>query len=75
VFDGFKCGFGVDSQGEAWGHKQSIEIVCIAHACVCEFLENKQSDVEIPMEWNMQKNLLSQKDIKTPSIKNHLSHI
>jgi len=37
-------------------------------------LENKQSDVETLVEWNMQKNLPSQKDIKTPSIKNHLGH-
>jgi hypothetical protein len=28
---------------------------------VCEFLENKQSDVETLVEWNMQKNLPSQK--------------
>jgi hypothetical protein len=30
--------------------------------------------VEIPMEWNMHKNLPPQKDTKTPSIKNHLGH-
>ncbi len=38
----FKCGFGVDSWGEAWGtNKMSIEIAYIAHAHVCEFLESK----------------------------------
>jgi hypothetical protein len=38
----FKCGFGVDSQGEGWEQKQvSIEIAYITHACVCEFLEGK----------------------------------
>jgi hypothetical protein len=26
------------------------------------------------MEWNMHKNVPPQKDIKTPSIKNHLNH-
>jgi hypothetical protein len=36
----FKCGFGVDSQGQGWEHKQvSIKIVYITCACVCEFLE------------------------------------
>jgi len=52
----------------------SIEIAYIAHAHVCEFLEGKWGDVETPMEWNMHKNLPLQKDINTPSIKNHLNH-
>jgi len=29
----------VTSQGEAWGHKVSIKIAYITHACVYEFLE------------------------------------
>jgi hypothetical protein len=56
-------------------NKVSIEIVYIAHAHVCEFLEGKRGDVETPVEWNMHKNLPPQKDIKTPSIKNHFGHI
>jgi hypothetical protein len=34
-FDGFKCGFGVDSQGEAWQHKQSVDRNCIHSTCMC----------------------------------------
>ncbi len=52
----------------------SIEIAYIAHAHVCEFLEGEQGDAKILVEWNMHKNLPPQKDIKTPSIKNHLNH-
>ncbi len=55
-------------------NKVSIKIVYIAHAHVREFLEGKWGDVETPMEWNMHKNVPPQKDIKTPSIKNHLNH-
>jgi hypothetical protein len=43
------------------------------HLCV-RFLEGEQSDVETPMEWNIDKKLALQKDIKNPSIKNHRSH-
>jgi hypothetical protein len=56
-------------------NKMLIEIAYITHAHVYEFLEGKQGDVETPVEWNTRKNLPPQKDIKTPSIKNHLSHI
>ncbi len=55
-------------------NKVPIKIAYIPHAHVCEFLEGKQGDVQAPVEWNMHKNLPSQKDIKTPSIKNHISH-
>ncbi len=56
-------------------NKVSIEIVYIAHACVCEFLEGERSDVKTLVEWNTHKNLPLQKDINTPSIKNHFNHI
>jgi hypothetical protein len=56
-------------------NKVSIKIVYIAHAHVCEFLEGKWGDVETLVERNMHQNLPPQKDIKTPSIKNHLDHI
>ncbi len=55
-------------------NKILIKIAYITHACVCEFLEGEQSDVETLVEWNMHKNLPPRKDIKTPLIKNHLSH-
>jgi hypothetical protein len=54
-------------------NKVSIEIAYIAHAC--EFLEGERGDAKTLVEWNMHKNLPPQKDIKTPSIKNHLNHI
>lgn len=68
----FKHGLGVDFQGEAWGaNKASIEIACIPHARVSEFLEGEQGNVKTPMEWNIHKKLALQKDIKNPLIKNH----
>jgi len=41
---------------------------------VFEFLEGEWGDAKTLVEWNMHKNLPPQKDIKTPSIKNHLGH-
>jgi len=55
-------------------NKMSIEIAYITHACVCDFLEGEQNDVETPLDINMHKNLPPQKDIKTPLINNHLCH-
>ncbi len=55
-------------------NKVLIKIAYIAHASVCEFLEGERDYVETLVEWNMHKNLPPQKDIKTPSIKNHLNH-
>jgi hypothetical protein len=55
-------------------NKMSIKIAYITHACVCEFLEGERNDVETPLEINMHKNLPPQKDIKTPSINNHIGH-
>ncbi len=52
-----------------------IKIVYIAHAHVYEFLEGEQGDVETPKKCNMHKNLHPpQKDIKTPSLNNHINH-
>jgi hypothetical protein len=49
--------------------------VYIAHAHVYEFLEGEQGDVETPKKCNMHKNLHPpQKDIKTPSLNNHINH-
>jgi hypothetical protein len=50
-------------------NKASIEIVCIPHAHVSEFLEGEWGDAKTPMEWNIRKKLTSQKDITNPSIK------
>jgi len=55
-------------------NKMSIKIAYITHACVCEFLKSEQNNVETPLEINMHKNFPTQKDIKTPSINNHLGH-
>jgi hypothetical protein len=37
-------------------NKASIEIVCIPHARVSEFLEGERGDVETPVEWNICNN-------------------
>jgi hypothetical protein len=52
-------------------NKASIEIVCIPHARVTEFLEGERDDAKTLVEWNICKKLVSQKDITNPSIKNH----
>ncbi len=55
-------------------NKVSIEIAYVTHARVCEVLEGEWGDAKTLVEWNMHTNLPPQKDIKTPSIKNHLGH-
>jgi hypothetical protein len=55
-------------------NKASIEIVCIPHAHVFEFLEGEQGDAKTLAEWNIHKKLASQKDIINPSIKTHRGH-
>jgi hypothetical protein len=39
-----------------------------------EFLQGEWGDMQITIEWNISKHLSLQKDVKKPTIKNHLGH-
>ncbi len=46
-----------------------IEIAYIPHACVFEFLQGEQGDMQSVVEWNISKNLSPHKYVK-----NHFGH-
>jgi hypothetical protein len=60
--------------GHGVTNKMSMEIEYIAHSHVFEFLEDKQSDVKILVEWNTKK-FTPTKGYQNPSVNNHLMHI
>jgi hypothetical protein len=55
-------------------NKVAIETTYIPHACVFEFLYGERRNMQIMVEWNISKNLSLQKDVKKPTINNHLRH-
>jgi hypothetical protein len=52
----------------------AIETTYIPHACVSEFLQGEQRDMQTTIEWNISKNLSPQEDVKKPTIKNHIGN-
>jgi hypothetical protein len=44
------------------------------HACVSDFLQGEQGDMQTTVECNISKNLFLQENVKKPMIKNHLGH-
>ncbi len=64
-------------KGEWHGSTNKISIECssIPHGHVHEFLEGEWGDLHTPIEWNIFKNALPQKNIKITTIKHHLMHI
>ncbi len=52
----------------------TTKIAYIPYVCVLDFLEGECGDLSTLMEWNMHKNLLTQKDVMHPIIKNHFRH-
>ncbi len=55
-------------------NKVAIETTYIPHACVSEFLQGEQRDMQTTIEWNISKNLSPQEDVKKPTIKNHIGN-
>ncbi len=53
----------------------TIQFAYVPYACISEFLEGGPKDTNTPVEWNVYKNFPSQKDVKQPTIKNHLGHM
>jgi len=64
-------------KGERHGgsNKKSIDVAYIPYARVQDFLEGEQGDLCTPMEWNIHKNMLAQKNVKNRTIRHHLKHI
>jgi hypothetical protein len=56
-------------------NKVNIQYAYVPYACISEFLEGEQRDMDTPMEWNVYKNFPNQTDVKQPTIKNHLGHM
>ncbi len=54
-------------------NKVVIETTYIPHAS--KFLQGEQRDIQTPVEWNIQKNLSPQQNVKILTIKNHFRHI
>jgi hypothetical protein len=46
-----------------------IDVAYIPYACVQDFLEGKWGNLRILVEWNIQKNMHAQKDVKNPTIR------
>jgi hypothetical protein len=55
-------------------NNKSIDVAYIPYACVQDFLEGEWIDLHTPMEWNIHKNMPTQKDVKNPTIQCHLGH-
>ncbi len=53
---------------------QNKTTIQFAYVRISEFLEGEQGDMNTLMEWNVYKKILSQMDVKQPTIKNHLGH-
>jgi hypothetical protein len=47
-------------------NKKSIDVAYIPYARVQDFLKGEQGDLCTPMEWNIYKNMPTQKDVKNP---------
>jgi hypothetical protein len=52
----------------------TIQFAYVPYACIPEFLEGEQGDMNTHVEWNVYKNFPSQTYVKQPTIKNHLGH-
>ncbi len=59
------------------GGAHIIEVECayIPHARVSKLLNSEQNHEDTSKEWNIYKQVPSQKNVKMPRIQNHLNHI
>jgi len=48
---------------------KSIDVAYIPYACVQDFLEGEWGNLHTLVEWNIQKKMHAQKDVKNPTIR------
>jgi hypothetical protein len=64
----------VKEEGHEGSNKKSIDVAYIPYARFQDFIHGKQGNLHTPMEWNIHKNMPTQKDVKNLTIWDHLEH-